>query len=207
MSLSFDGIAGMLTAPGQQFEIEEVEVDGGRVKSWKNAPCSMSDILRASLRHGDADFIVFQDERWSFSDHYGRAAALANRLVDELGISKGDRVAIAMRNYPEWICAFWATVAAGAVVVPLNAWWTSDELQYGLNDSGAKLVFVDRERLQRLQPIRAELPALRHVVGVRCEGSPADVIPIDELPVGATGKVQKNELKAQYRELVASQAG
>lgn len=186
MTLSCEEIARMLTAPGQQFEIEELEIDGRRIKSWKNAPRNMADILRASARHGDADFIVFQGERWTYREHYGRATALARKLVNELGIGKGDRVAIAMRNYPEWVCAFWAAAAAGAVVVPLNAWWTTDELEYGLNDSGAKLVFVDRERLQRLQPIREAVSGLQYVVGVRCEGSPGEIIPFDQLVAGAS---------------------
>ena len=48
-----------------------------------------------------------------------------------------------MRNFPEWSMAFWAAAAAGAVVVPLNAWWTGAELEYGLEDSGSAVLFAD----------------------------------------------------------------
>ena len=84
-------------------------------------------------------------------------AHLATILVERYGVEKGDRVAIVMRNFPEWSIAFWAAAAAGAIVVPLNAWWTADELEYGLRDSGAKVVFVDAERLDRLAEV---LPGL-----------------------------------------------
>jgi long-chain acyl-CoA synthetase len=85
-------------------------------------------------------------------------------------VAKGDRVAIAMRNYPEWVMAFWACQALGAVAVPLNAWWTGPELAYALRDSGAKVLVTDGERAERIRP---ELPglAVAAVVTVRA-GSP-----------------------------------
>ena len=91
-------------------------------------------------------------------------ATLAHRLRDRIGIAKGDRVAIAMRNLPEWVVAFWAVAVAGAVVVPLNAWWTGEELAYGLADSGAVVAFVDTERALRLRPHLADLADLRTIV-------------------------------------------
>jgi len=91
------------------------------------------------------------------------ASTLSHRLV-EMGIKKGDRVAIVSRNLPQWITSFWAAAICGAVVVPLNAWWSSDELAYGLADSGTTVVFVDEERLERLQPTLDELSELSTVV-------------------------------------------
>ena len=88
--------------------------------------------------------------------------------IDRFGIEKGDRVAIVMRNFPEWSIAFWAAAAAGAIVVPLNAWWTADELEYGLQDSGSKVVFVDAERLDRLTDVLPKLDLRTVVVRVRC---------------------------------------
>ena len=81
--------------------------------------------------HGDKPFIVYEDERLSFAEHYRAAATFGHRLIDDYGVSKGDRVAIAMRNFPEWLLAFWGATVAGAIVVPLNAWWTGPELEYG----------------------------------------------------------------------------
>ena len=102
--------------------------------------------------HGDKTFVVYEDEHLSFGEHYRARRDVAHRLIDDYGIQKGDRVAIAMRNFPEWLLAFWAATVAGAIVVPLNAWWTGAELEYGIEDSGAKVLVADEERAQRLRP-------------------------------------------------------
>src|SRR5437870_2899530 len=143
-----------LTAPGQFFEMDDVDVRGVHLRAWKNAPPSLRSVLELSRSHGDKPFLVYAGdrerlddgvERTTFDEHFRQAAALAHVLHDRYGVEKGDRVAIAMRNFPEWSLAFWAAAAAGAVVVPLNAWWTKQELEYGLDDSGSKVVFVDGE--------------------------------------------------------------
>src|SRR5438105_223462 len=139
-----------LTAPGQFFEMEELDVRGVHLRAWKNAPRSLRAVLEVSRVHGEATFLVYEDERTTFEEHFRQTAALAHVLRDRYGVEKGDRVAIAMRNFPEWSLAFWAAAAAGAIVVPLNAWWTKPELEYGLEDSGSKVVFVDGERYDRL---------------------------------------------------------
>jgi long-chain acyl-CoA synthetase len=155
-----------LTAPGQLFEMEEVEIRGVPTRIWKAAPPTLRSVLDLSLGYGDADFLVYEDERTSFAEHYRIASTLARRLQDRFGVGKGDRVAIAMRNLPEWVMAFWAIVTAGGVAVPLNAWWTGEELQYGLADSGSVLAFVDEERAARIRPYHRELPRLRSVIVV-----------------------------------------
>ena len=104
--------------------------------------------------------MVYEDERTTFAEHYRVACTLAHRLRDEFGIAKGDRVAIVMRNIPEWVMAFWAAAAAGAIVVPLNAWWSGEELRYGLEDSGSKVAFVDTERAERIRPFLGGLSSL-----------------------------------------------
>jgi len=156
-----------LTAPGQLFEMEELEIRGIATRTWKNAPPSLRAVLEASKQFAGRDFLVYEDEHWSFERHYAEASHLAGVLRDRFGIQKGDRVAIAMRNFPEWSIAFWAAAAAGAVIVPLNAWWTGPELEYGLADSGTAVLFVDGERLDRIEPHLAALPGVRAVVVAR----------------------------------------
>ena len=153
-----------LTAPGQMFEIEELTIRGVPTRTWKSAPATLRTVLELSVLHGDKDFLVYEDERVTFAEHFGIAASLGHALADRFGISKGDRVAIAMRNLPEWVEAFWAAISVGAVVVPINAWWTGPELAYGLLDSGTSVVFVDEEREARIRPHLAELPNLRAVI-------------------------------------------
>ena len=125
-----------LTAPGQLFEMDQLEIRGVPTRIWKNAPDTLRTVLELSAAYGDQDFIVYEDERVTFAQHFAMVSALARQLVERFGVKKGDRVAIAMRNLPEWIIAFWASAAVGAVVVPLNAWWTGSELAYGLHRLG-----------------------------------------------------------------------
>jgi long-chain acyl-CoA synthetase len=163
-----------LTAPGQMFEMEDVVVRGVPVRAWKNAATSLRVLVENSRAHGEADFLVFDAEagggppspldRLTFESHYRAVASLAHRLVDHLGVHPGDRVAIAMRNFPEWSVAFWAAASVGAVVVPLNAWWTGAELEYGLADSGSSVVICDLDRARRLVDHLPALAAVRHVV-------------------------------------------
>ncbi|HTN79641.1 MAG TPA: class I adenylate-forming enzyme family protein [Acidimicrobiales bacterium] len=158
-----------LTAPGQMFEMEEVAIRGIPTRTWKLAPPSLRSVLEQSRMHGDLTFLVYEDDTLTFRQHFAAAATLAHRLVDDFGVRKGDRVAIAMRNFPDWSIAFWAAAAAGAVVVPLNAWWTGPELEYGLSDSGSVLAFVDDERHERLGEHYAALASLRGVVVAKSE--------------------------------------
>src|SRR3954447_186454 len=143
----------ILTAPGAPFEMETLDIAGRPVRVYKKANRDLRSIFEASKLWGDRTFIVFGNERVSFREHYRAACALAWRLVDEYGVQKGDRVAIAMRNLPEWPVAFWAATVIGAIAVPLNAWGTGDDLAYGLRDSGARVAIVDGERLARLQSL------------------------------------------------------
>jgi steroid-24-oyl-CoA synthetase len=169
MTMSIADVHAALTAPGQMFEMDEVDIRGVRLRVWKNAPASLAAILELSRLYGEQLFLVYEDERTTFEEHFRQAAALAHTLRDRYGVEKGDRVAIAMRNFPEWAVAFWAAAAAGAVVVPLNAWWTGPELEYGLRDSGARVVFLDGERDERLAEQVGALD-LNGVVVARPEG-------------------------------------
>jgi len=163
-SMSIEEANATLTAPGQMFEIEEVDIRGVRTRAWKNCPANLRVVLELSRGHGDSDLLVYEDERTTFEEHFRVVAALADALRTRLHVDKGDRVSIVMRNLPEWAMAFWGTAAAGAVVVPLNAWWTGPELEYGLADSGSAVAFVDTERLERIRPHLDALPDLRAVV-------------------------------------------
>ena len=188
-TMSIEEANAILTASGQMFEMEDVEIRGVVTRSWKNCPASLRVVLDLSRGHGDKDFLVYEDERTTFEQHYRIAAAIARALDQRFGVRKGDRVSIAMRNLPEWAMAFWAITSAGAVAVPLNAWWTGPELQYGLQDSETSVVFVDSERLHRIRPYLADLPDLKAVVVTNEDrkehpaitDSPVPIIPFSEL--------------------------
>ncbi|MGV9328645.1 class I adenylate-forming enzyme family protein [Streptosporangium sandarakinum] len=150
MTVAHDEVQARLTGPGQLFEMVDVPGHGGPVRTWKHAPAHFRALLEGSRLHGEQVFLTYEDESLTYEEHFRRAATLAHRLIAEYGVAKGDRVAIAMRNYPEWVVAFSAALAAGAVAVPLNAWWTAQELEFGVSDSGAKVVIADGERAARL---------------------------------------------------------
>jgi len=180
MSSAMTELERSLTGPGGPFEIVEVEIRGVPTRVWKAAPNSLRDIWDASRAHAERDFLVYDDERYSYARAHTLVANLARRLSGAFGVGQGDRIAIAMRNYPEWALSFWAAVSIGAVAVPLNAWWTGPELAYGLSDSGAKLLIADGERLERLA---GELDGLglAGVVGVRTEVLPPGTVDFHEL--------------------------
>ncbi|HVN83217.1 MAG TPA: class I adenylate-forming enzyme family protein [Candidatus Binatia bacterium] len=186
MAPSIAEITAMLTQPGAMFEIEEREIRGIRTKTWKNAPPSLRMVLEMSRVHGDKPFLVYEDECTSFEQHYRQCAALARRMVDEWGLRKGDRVAIAMRNFPEWSIAFWAAAAMGAVVVPLNAWWTGEELEYGLTDSESRFLFCDVDRAKRVAPHLGGLK-IERVVVARGDAAVAKAVPFAALIAAAGG--------------------
>jgi long-chain acyl-CoA synthetase len=159
-----------LTGPGGRFEIAEVPIRGHVTKVWKNAPPTLRDVFLNARTYPDREFLVYEGDRATFESFARATAALADRLVQD-GVRKGDRVSVIMRNLPEWPVAFFAGVLTGAVVTPLNSWWTGAELEYGLADSGSKIAIVDEERLERLEEHLANLPSLEKVyVARRAQG-------------------------------------
>ena len=158
----------MSATPMDPFEVVEADVLGAPMKVFAHQPTSLRQIWDQSAAHGDATYLVYEDERMTFAQAHRLVRALAHHLVTDLGVVQGDRIAIATRNYPEWAIAYWSTVAIGGVAVPLNAWWTGPELAYGLADSGAVVLFADDERAERIEPHLADT-AIRHSVMIRTE--------------------------------------
>lgn len=163
-------VEAVLTAPGAKFEMETVEIGGVPTRVWKNAPPSLRLLAQMVRAYGERTFTIHEDERVTYDANYRATAHIAAHLV-AMGVGKGDRVAMAMRNLPEWPAIFFAIVSIGAIAVPLNAWWTGGEMEYGLNDSGAKLLFVDGERHERLKACYGKLAALEQVIVCRAKGA------------------------------------
>jgi long-chain acyl-CoA synthetase len=140
----------LLTQPGSPLEMAEVEIRGIKTRVWKNAPPTLRELLVASRgNYAAREFLVYENDRVTYESFYRAVVALAVELQKQ-GVQKGDRVALIMRNLPEWPLIFYAAGIIGAIVTPLNAWWTGPELEYGLVDSGSKVAFVDAERLERI---------------------------------------------------------
>jgi long-chain acyl-CoA synthetase len=163
-----------LTGPGGPFEITTVDVGGVPIRTFAAAPPSVRELWLSTLAFSDRDYLVYGDERITYGEAHGQVAAIANWMMDQ-GVRPGDRVAVAMRNYPEWMLIYWAGVSIGVAVVGMNAWWTAVEMAYGLKDSAPKVVFADGERIDRIgeQP---EMLGEALLVAVRADNAPAGAV-------------------------------
>src|SRR4029453_17867491 len=153
-------IEARITAPGGMFEVVTEDVLGRPSRVFKNRTRSLRALLEASRAHGDKEYVVYADERATYAQHFARAAAFAHVLRERYGVRPGDRVAILAANRPEWVIAFWGTVATGGVVAALNGWWTEDEIRYGIGDCDPVVVIGDRARLARLGGRDAGVPVV-----------------------------------------------
>lgn len=167
-----------LTAPGQPYELLEMDIKGVPNRVFVNAPNSLRNLFEDT--RSDKTFFVYEDERYTFDEMFERSAAIGHALVHEYGIVPGDRVAISMRNYPEWVMSFVAITSIGAIAVAMNALWEAEEMEYGLTHSGSKVLFADEERLVRLARCSDALDI--RVVAARAKSPLAsNVRPISEL--------------------------
>ncbi len=160
-----------LTGEGLPYELVEIEALGRRVRAFKNAPANLGMLFEQG--QSELPFIVYEDERLTFEEAWSRSQHLAAVMAQDYGVAKGDRVAISMRNYPEWILGFMAATSLGAIAVAMNALWQPQEMEYGLSDSGAKLLLADQERLDRLAACEKP-PTGLEVIAVRATRPLAD---------------------------------
>ncbi len=144
----YDAAIEQLSQAGAPFELAQLQRHGREYTIYKNAPATLIAVLNAARAHGDKDLLVYQNERYTFNEVFAAADAMANALKEDFGIGIGDRVAIAMRNYPEWVIGFLGIALCGATAVPLNSWGLKADIEYGLTDSGARLVLGDQQRLE-----------------------------------------------------------
>ena len=147
---AFDEALASLTAKDQPFEIVQRTIADVNYKVYQNAPTTLREVYLRALQHGDKECLIYQDERWTFSQLLQQAWSLAAALASEHQISSGDRVGIAMRNYPEWLTSFIAVTSMGAVAVPINSWGKAHDLLFAVRDSECKTVFCDQQRFDQM---------------------------------------------------------
>lgn len=183
--LTQDEAVALLATEPSPYAATRESIGGIEYTTFLHGPRTLPALYAMSERHAEKTFLVYEDEAYTFADARARAASFAHALVHELGVRKGDRVVLAMRNYPEWCFAYMAVTSIGAVIVPLNAWWLEPELRYAIGDCGAKVAVVDGERLGRVTPFAAEL-GVRLVVA-RADGAPPAGM-LDMKPLLEAGK-------------------
>ena len=138
-----DPVFAQVTAPGSPFEIGER--DG--VRQFVSAPADLNALIDAARRHGDKTFIVEDERRLTFE----QAFQWRDRLVPMLGIQRGDRVAICMRNRTEWIIAYMAVIKAGGVPALLNSRGSPSELVAMIEEVTPTLVLADSDRVKLIR--------------------------------------------------------
>jgi long-chain acyl-CoA synthetase len=154
-----------LIAPGADFEITTTSVNGVNIRTYANAVPNLRDAWAATAAYADREYLVYENERLTYAEAHEHVNSLGNWLIAQ-GVQPGDRVAIAMRNYPEWMLSYWGILSVGATVVGMNAWWTGSEMLYALEDSTPNVIIADEERLATLNDIKTKLPELK-IIGVR----------------------------------------
>lgn len=159
-----------LTGPGAPFEIIRLPVLGQELRAYKNAPPTIRHFWLSTAAYGERTYLVYGDERLTYAEAHAQVAAIANWILDA-GVKPGDRVAIAMRNYPEWMLIYWACACIGVAAVGMNAWWVPEEMAYAFKDSAPKLIFCDPERLERIFE-RPEIAGDAKVVVTRAKAVP-----------------------------------
>jgi len=172
-------IAAQLTGPGGPFEIQLELVGGRELKNWKNRERSMREKVINAGERGDATFLVQGDRRIS----YGEFASLvfgASRQLASHGFGRGDRLAVLAYNSPDWLIALFGAVCLGGIGVGLNGWWASEEIEYGIEDSGSRMLVVDERLYPRVAPLAGKLPSLEKIFCIG-DSPPAGTIPISEL--------------------------
>ena len=150
-------IAAAHKAPGAPLATETISIDGQELDVFANVPANLYELYQLGLEAADQTFLVYQEERFSFSESLDLALRMARVLKEKYAIELGDSVAICARNSPEWCIAYMAITAMGAIAVPMNSWWKGPELKFGLTDSDSKLIFLDPARLNLVKPFIEDL--------------------------------------------------
>ena len=135
-----------LTGSGAPFEVIDIPRGSYSVRAYRNAEPNLRSVMTPGRQFGGALFLEYLEQKWTFDQFFDAVDALAGYLQHKCGVQPGDRVAIAMRNCPEWLAAFVAIIECGGVAVPLNSWGKTQELQQALKDSAAGVVVCDSPR-------------------------------------------------------------
>jgi long-chain acyl-CoA synthetase len=167
-------VEAMLTGPGGAFEIVRETVNDVEMNVFKERMRSLRDIAQTAMQRGNENpFMVYGDRRYGSGEFVELSNSVARHLRDDWQLGHGDRVAVLAANNPEWCLTFWATVNSGAILVGLNGWWKTDEILYGLQDSGSRILVADRARFERIADRLDEVPNLEVIF--LADADPSDV--------------------------------
>ncbi len=173
--MSIEQANAAIAASDSPLKLADGVVGGVPMKVYAAAPPTVRTIFElAEPQFGERDFILFEEDRVTYADFARAVEHFAKALIEQFGIKKGDRIAIIMRNYPQWPVPFFAALSIGAIATPMNSWWTGDELEYGLKDSGARMAVIDPQIHNRIKDHLGNLPDLETIIVARGGDEAAD---------------------------------
>jgi long-chain acyl-CoA synthetase len=192
--MTFDEAVAALTGPGAPFEVVTETVAGRPMRNWKNRERSLREKIANCGLRGDQDCMIQGGRRISYGEFARLCFGAAGRLADAHGLRKGDRLAVLAFNSPDWLIALFGAVCAGGTGVGLNGWWATEEIEYGLNDSGSRFLVVDERLWPRVAPLAGRLDALEKIFYVGSEPPPG-TLPVSDLlvPSGSAPTVPIDE--------------
>jgi acyl-CoA synthetase (AMP-forming)/AMP-acid ligase II len=173
--MTYEEVVAQMTGPGGPFEIETVPVQGRPMKNWKYRERSMREKVERAANFGDATFMVHGERRITYAEFPKLVWGAAGALQGNLGLKKGDRLAVLAYNSPDWLATLFGATSVGGVGVGLNGWWTAEEIAYGLTDSGARFLVV----VARHRP-RAEAKGTVPVAELLKPSDAVPTVPLDE---------------------------
>jgi acyl-CoA synthetase (AMP-forming)/AMP-acid ligase II len=152
LDTALETIIGELTKEGMPFATVPFERDGVTMPAFAVAPPTLAHYFAHFCnQHKDVPFLVDGNVRMTFGEAYGAAVCVAQGLVSEHGVQRGDRIGIAARNSANWIIAYMGIVMAGGCATLLNGFWSGEELAYGIDLAECKIVLADDSRAKRLE--------------------------------------------------------
>jgi long-chain acyl-CoA synthetase len=180
--MTFDEAQAQLTKPGAPFEVVIESVGGLPMKNWKNRERSLREKIATCGLRGELPCMVQGERRISYGEFAQLCFGAAGRLEGAHGLRKGDRFAVLSYNCPDWLIALFGAVSAGGVGVGLNGWWATEEIEYGLSDSGSRFLVVDERLWPRVAPVVPKLEALEKIFYIGA-APPPGTLPIADLLV------------------------
>lgn len=134
--------------------IHEETINGINMKTYKNRPKNLNQTLKESVkRYPNKVALVHGKERLTYQELYRQVNNVAYQLKHECGVEKGDRVAFLLMNGTPFTIGVYATLKIGAIAVPLNTKLKSLELEFMLQNSGAKILIANKEWWPNMEPI------------------------------------------------------
>src|SRR5690348_16006316 len=119
--------------------------------------------------------LFWGDEEFSYEQLWSQSLWLSGELKEKFGVKPGDRIALWLKNCPQFVSALFGVLQAGAVVTPINNFLKPDEMKFILSDAGIDVVITDSTMTEAAEKLAETQPELKFL---RVEDFPGSIAPI-----------------------------